>query len=240
MAEHPSLTEFAKGQVLAEGTVTVTGAECCMWDYMGKSPVSSPALHLTLVDADGEPHDNYYSAGKEEDFTPSADGKTLDIVGTRKMYHEQTNISIFLVALMEAGFPAKSLNPGDFTFLVGLKGHMITKTVQRTGGNVAKETALLVFDRIDELPGQPAKSGKTTTPSVDAEPSAVAVIEAVLVDNDGEIARKSLLGLALKTDVIKGLNKATRTATINLLKDEDFLRTQISWTYDKNTLSYTG
>ncbi len=239
MPQNVNITEFAKGVVLNEGDVEVTGANYTIWDYRGKSPVDVPALHLTLVDSDGEEYDNYYSAGKIDDFAPSEDGKSLIVLGSKVKVHEQSNFAMFINNLIIAGFPKKQIDSDDIGCLVGIKGHMTTLAIKRTGEGVKGDGAILIFDRIDTLPGAKSsgkRSGKKAQPDEDTTSIATSILTSIL-KVEGELARKSLMGKVIGSPDLKALPQSDRTKVINTLKDETFLTIQDGWVYAEGILT---
>jgi len=216
-----SLTEFAKGMVLSEANVTVVGAKFTMWDYAGKRAESSPALCVSLKDTGGDVHDQYYSAGNADDFAPSSDGKALEIITDREKVHEQTNFAKFMEHLFSAGFPKTAVDNDDIGCLVGTRGHVSQVVIKRTGGNVQAEGNLLVFDKIDALPGE--GEGGDGSASDELRTEAESIVVEILSEAGGALKRNQLLGKVLKHPTFVATEKSARTELLNLIKGEDFI-----------------
>lgn len=231
-----SLVEFEKGVIIAEGNVVITSAEFTLWDYNGKSPVESPALHIGFTDVDGAEYDNYYSAGREEDFAPSKDGKSLIPVGKKAKVHEQTNLFAFLDDMYKAGFNNKAMDSDDIGCIVGTEGHIHTRTIKRTGANIKEETSLVVFDQVTKMPGgtKGKASGKKAAPADDvASDITTSIVLAVLTDReDGSIAKSDLLVKTAQSPVYTALDRKLKSAVITLVRSDEFLSASPLWTLE--------
>ncbi len=241
MAKHPSFDDFARGTVLSEANVEIAGAKFEYWDYAGHVREAVPALHITFRTTDGDAAEQFYSAGKPDDFNPSKDGKTLDIISDRERIHEQSQFAIFMTALFKAGFPKTRVDNDDIGCLVGTRGHVKQETIKRTGGNVKAETSILVFDKVSDLPGESKSSSASSgIGGGDSEEYAAAagLVQELLAEAGGSMERKQLLPLAIKSDTYKAMSKTMKTAVLNLVKKDEFIQSGDSWSLDdKGTLT---
>ncbi len=230
-AKHASMSEFAKGMVISEADVVVTGACFEMWDYGGKRSESTPAFHLTLKTTNGDVHEQFYSVGTANDYAPSKDGRALDILGDREKIHEQSNFAMFMNAFFKAGFPITRMNNDDIGCVVGTQGHVKQEAVKRTGGNVKAETSLLVFDKITGLPGESKSGGSSAGASAGGDDIAQEATQLMLeiLSEAGTIERKALLPKVIKSDTYKTMDKNTKTAVLNLIKTDEFVLGGADW-----------
>ncbi len=239
--KHPSFTDFAKGTVISEADVEVTKATFCMFDYQGKRD-AVPALVLTLKTTGGEVYEQGYTVGSVDDYAPSKDGKTLDVLSEREKIHEQTNFAHFMDSFFKAGFPKARIDNNDIGCIVGTKGHVRQETIKRTGGNVKAETSLLVFDRVTDLPGESrSSSGSGGGDSSDSASNADATaIMLEILSEVGTIERKKLLPKVIGLQSYKDFDKDTKTAVLNTVKSDDFVLNSKDWTVDKGIVSLGG
>jgi hypothetical protein len=239
--KHPSLTDFAKGTVISEADVEVTKACFDLFDYSG-TRAAVPAMVVTFKTSGGDVHEQSYTVGSAEDYAPSKDGKTLDVLTDREKIHEQTNYAHFMEALFKAGFPKNRINNNDIGSIAGTKGHVRQETVKRSGGNVKAETSLLVFDKITDLPGESkSASGASSGTGDDAGAAdAAKIMIEILAEAGGTLERKALLPKVIKSDTYKNLDKDTKTAVLNLIKSDDFALGSGDWTVKDGVVSLGG
>jgi hypothetical protein len=226
--------------VISEADVEIIGANFELWDYGGKRKDPVPAFKATLKSADGGVHEQYYSVGNAADYTPSKDGKSLDILGDRERIHEQTNFAMFMTAFFKAGFPRNKINDDDIGSIVGTKGHVKQETVKRTGANITAESSILVFDKITGLPGESKSSGGGGGGS-DSELDTVAnslVLE--ILSESGTIERNKLLPKLIRLAAFKELDKDVRTSVMNLVKTDEFILGSADWSVEDGVVSLGG
>lgn len=195
-----------------------------------------------VFEADGEEHEEYYSAGSKcepsEDGTGFAEGGALG---------SNTKMAKLLDSMIKAGFPKTKIQ-NDTSIFVGLECHMVrSKMPERKGlprparadGRIFEETALLV-DTITKLPWE--KKGKVATTKVTkteeaktsedeafpVEAKAQETILSILGTNPKGIDKKKLASLVfheLKDD-------PDRNVIAQLAYREEFLQSG-PWTYEK-------
>ena len=237
--KHPSFTDFAKGTVISEADVTITAAQFSMFDY-GGTRQAVPALVVTVKTTGGDVYEQGYTVGNADDYAPSKDGKTLDILSDREKIHEQTNFAHFMNAFFKAGFPNARMDNADIGCIVGTQGHVKQETIKRSGGNVKAETSLLVFDRVTGLPGESGAGAGVASGSDNATMSEASTIMLEILSEVGSIERKKLLPMVIKSDTYKALGKDTKSAVLNLIKSDEFVLNGADWQTDKTGMVSLG
>lgn len=237
--KHPSFTDFAKGTVISEADVTIAKACCMMFDYQG-TRAAVPAVVITYKTSGGDVYEQGYTVGSADDYAPSKDGKTLDILTDREKIHEQSNFAHFMEAFFKAGFPSKRMNNDDIGCIVGTQGHVRQETIKRTGGNVKAETSLLVFDRVTGLPGESKSDSAGAATDSDATATEAAQIMIEILSETGSVERKKLLPMVIKSDSYKALDKDGKTAVLNTIKSDEFVLNSADWSVDKTGIVSLG
>ncbi len=241
------------GGLIDDVDVVIKEARFVMWDYNGKSAAGdSPCLHLNL-DLDGDEVEQYYSMGAAKDWMPSEDGKNLLAVGSASGIRKSSNGGIFLMSLIDAGFPADDLAE-DVSVLDGLQAHMVqVPAPKRKGLKDEKESkyekTILVVSSIIALPGEKKKpkgapknagsgstkpkgkaTAKTEEPDNDINSAAVTAILGILAD-EPTLTKKDI---PAKLFSVLGKDP-NRNAIIKLAFDDEFLSSG-PWTYADDTL----
>ena len=135
--------------------------EFCMFDYMGKA-AAVPAIHISMTDQATEgSHDQYYSVGRAQDWTPSDDGKKLIAIGSATGIRSTSNGGILLASAVNARFPVDQLGD-DISVMVGTVAHMIrvpapkrpSLAKQKNEDGSDRESTILIVDEIVSLPGE--------------------------------------------------------------------------------------
>lgn len=240
--------------LLNDVDVTWVGLAFKEWDYNGSVPEAVPALEITMeVDGDDSTQVQYFSAGKLKDWVPSADGTTLEAVGSATGINKTTNLAILMNSLVEAGYPEEEIDD-DCTAFIGLKCHMVRvpapkrsglPETPRADGKVFEKTNLIVSDIIS-MPGEAkaAKGGakgkatKATTKGKaaaggeeDSKDKATQVVLDILSDNPKGLDKKKLgqmVFVALKSD-------PARNSVLQLVFSDEFLNDG-PWTFDGKTV----
>jgi hypothetical protein len=248
------------GGLLADVNVTFVKVRFNMFDYGGAAQ-AVPAIHAAMETPEGESAEQYWSMGSSKDWMPSEDGTMLDPVGTASQLRQGSNGMIFLEQLISSGFPKDRLGD-DISVLDGLQAHVIRIPAPARPGIKKKEgddreQTILVVDEILQLPweatddkvgkGKAAGKGKATgkakaAPVPDevtnglAERAEEIVMEALSTADSASIDRKALAVKIYST--LKGDDD--RTALMNLIGSEDFLRGERPWQYDGKAVSIGG
>lgn len=255
----------AGGPLLDDVDVKITTAEFVLYDYDGKADVEVPCLHLTLTDAEGNEHEQYFSAGKKEDFVPTDDGEGLDAVGSKTGINSSSNAGQFLTSLVNAGVDESVLD-GPISGLVGTSVH-VKRVSQGKSANIAggKERFVLLAETLlDEDPTAGAskpKAGakKTAAPVKTAAKTAGKVNGAAKsgakaaapkenpIDEDaaGYVvmalaeAGGSLTKVKLGQAIFKAIEKGdpNRQAIVQRVAQKDFLEGRPEWTFDGATVT---
>jgi hypothetical protein len=232
--------------------IDVTLAECrfVIWDYMGKA-APAVALKVSMEEADGITHEQYYSAGDPSKVTPSPDGKTLIPQAGATGLNNNTNALAFIASIVNAGFPEDKLG-SDASVFDGLGAH-VNQVAQpkRAGLKDQKEgkTYLLVskITRLpwDAVPTKPAKGApvaKSAAPGprpVAAVPSpapangtptdamvekARVAVMSILAEKGGSIPRAKLSQEAFRLLS----SDPDRNAIVKLVYDDGFLTQSVA------------
>ena len=244
-------TDFTDGGGLLDNAdVAWKSCEFVMWDYNGNGP-QTPALKV-VMDHEGEEVEQFFSAGKADDWAPSKDGTKLIPVGNATGINRKSNLAILINSLVDAGFPEDKIED-DVSVFEGLKCHMVRKPAEKRPGLVRTpradgkvfEATNLVVDEIQQLPWEKkAASGKKAAPKDteqeqetgggdddDVEQEAIAAIMEVLEKNPKGIDKKKLAAQVF-TKVKASKN---RNAISQLVYKDEFLSTG-PWTFENGVV----
>lgn len=223
-----------------------------MWDYGGRGP-TTPALcvKMTVVDS-GDEVEQYYSAGKAQDWEPSDDGTELVSVGKASGINRNSNVAILINSMIEAGFPADKIGD-DCSVMDGLECHMVRQDAPERKGlvNTPREDGrdykptILVVDEISKLPWD--KKGKKAggkkkeaekeeeSGGEDLDEKLNDVVIEILEDEGKPIAVKQLAAKVHKA--LKGDDD--RADAMKRVMDEEFLE-EGPWEYDAKKKKVSG
>lgn len=130
--------EFVVSGLIDDADVTIETARFVSWDYKGQVTPPVLALQLWLVDADGNKHDDYLSAGDQKFFVPSSDGRKAIPVGSQQKLNINTNAVEFIISLMNADtrgqLAAKIKGGDDIGVIDGVKVHVVRKAQKKRAG----------------------------------------------------------------------------------------------------------
>jgi len=237
------------GGLLNDVDVTWETARVKMWDYNGNIPTAVPALCLTLVDEDGEKHEQYYSVGDAKNWAPSSDGKRLMPTGSTTAVVGTSNAGILMASLVNAGFPEGEMGE-DLSVFDGLKCHMIQVPAPKRGGLAIRkrddgrsfEPTILTVDKIISRPGEKkgsgtgggkgkASTGGGSAPAADVEEKAQEIVLEILgaEGNEDGVVKSQLPKLAF--DLLKSDTKMRGPVVQLLAKDEFLGDSERPWVY---------
>jgi hypothetical protein len=181
-----AFSNLRSGGVLSDANAVIKASRFQMFDYGGKSaggPV--PAMHFTMEDEDGGPHEQYYTFGKASDWQISPDGMTVEGPG----FHKKSNFGRFLEALYDAcessGIGTSWITDRADCF-VGLDAHWVTLSVDTQSG----QKDVPVIDRINAIPGGKKTGGAGASDEV--KKTAKEVVHKILVNSGGKIPKAQL------------------------------------------------
>lgn len=226
---------FVESSGLWTGRGKIGSARFVLFDYNGKRAVAVPALKAVIKPADeNDTIDQYWTAGRPEDWQPSSDGKFLNPVGKATALNTGSNLAQFLAELVNAGFPEDLLDAGDASVLDGLDADFDRvqgpeRTFKEDGKDVTKRGEILVITKIHAMPGEkPAKGkGKGKASGDDVTVKAETALLKILAENGGEVAKKDLPKMIF--DAIPA-GDPDRGTIMGIVLDEAFLGGG-SWTY---------
>lgn len=234
-------TDFTEGGgLLDDANVIWEKCEFVLWDYNGNGP-QTPALRIDMKHED-EDIEQYFSAGKAEDWTPSKDGTKLIPIGNATGINRRSNLAILITSLIDAGFPEDKIED-DCTVFEGLVCHMVRKPAEkrpglvrtpRADGKVFEQTNLVV-DEIQKLPwekgkgkasakdkksGGGVKEEETTADDEQSvEEEAIAVVMEILEANPKGVDKKKLAAQVFS----KVKSSPNRNAISQLVYKDSFL-----------------
>jgi len=242
--------DATQGGLIDDIDCKIIDAQTCEWDYNGNAP-AGPALAVQFEDRNGATHDQYYSAGKAEDWSHSEDGTGFIAVSGKTGFNSSSNLMKFFASLVECGFPKELLAAGNVKCLIGTDCHVMQvkqerKGLVRKGKNAEREYSTLLVSKIHSLPGADTKqagkvAGKpatgTSTKAANGKPNGQAAtsnpneeIDSVLVgalmealaDTDPQ-PKKALVQIAAKA-FADGELKQLRSKAIARANAADFLK----------------
>lgn len=228
----------SKGGKVPDGDYTIKSVTCEMFDY-GGSVEAGPALCF-VFEADGQTHEQYYSAGKAERLIPSEDKKRMvHPRGEAATWSEGSNASLMLASLMKAGFPRERLTGDDVSVFAGTKVTITAVAQQKRGlANEKEGKVISLVTKVISLPGEkaarPTAAGRapaastSTTAAPAAAPAAAsngdldgigiqAVMQALEAAPDHSLKVKGLAVRCLKFAPGTKLNDLTKLITADWL-----------------------
>jgi hypothetical protein len=235
---------FSKGGLIQDVDVEIIGGRYTLEPpegYTQRDRVFAE-LELKVLDDDSEVN-QYWSAGKNTDFTPNSDGLGLTPTGSRETLNDNSNFSIFIQNLVNVQFPKAALTE-KLDCLFGTQVHVVRIPAPEREGlgkdKDAKKSYILVPNKLIKLPGEKSKAkagarkpaGTAAAPVAAAEPAieegeieTTALVDVTEIMGEG----KALPIPLLKAQVIRRHMKtdtATRNKIVALVGDADWLATQ--------------
>jgi hypothetical protein len=234
----------SKGGAVPDGDYTIKSVTCEMFDY-GGTVEAGPALCF-VFEADGQTHEQYYSAGKAERLIPSDDKKRMvHPRGEAATWSQGSNASQILASLMKAGFPHERLTGDDVTVFNGTKITLTAVAQQKRGlANEKEGKVISLVTKVISLPGvkagaarpplrpatAPAAAATSTAPPTAAAPAVAstngdlegtaiqAVMQALDAAPDHKLKVKGLAVRCLKFAAGTKLNDLTKLITADWLQ----------------------
>jgi len=173
---------FTKGGLLQDVDVEIVGGRCTLEPPEGYTQRDRVFVELDLKVLDtAEEETQHWSAGKNTDFTPSADGDEMVPTGSRTSLNDNSNWSIFLTNLANLEFPESRMD-GKIGSLIGTQLHLIRIPAPEREGlsgspKEGRKPTVLVPNRLVKLPGEKArgkKKGAAAAPAASAPDSGAA------------------------------------------------------------------
>lgn len=235
--------DFASGGAVPDGRYVIKAAQAVEFDYGGTAD-AVPALAIVYSDGHNDVEQNY-SAGKAEHLTPTSDGSAFEHPnGEVPKIGKNSNMGLFIKAILDAGFPPNELGSKVTCFLgadvdivnqaqpkrPGLKDQVEGKTIPLPSKYYGKVKA----GSWSQGPGKgrPAASAKTSPkPSAQSTASngdtddeaAVGFIQAALEGEEGVTLA------TLGTKVWKGIMKGKDNDAKKLASDYKKLALNAEW-----------
>ncbi len=212
-------SSFTKGGLVQDVDVEIIGGRYTLEPPEGYTQRDRifVELDLKVLDDDSEVT-QYWSAGKNTDFTPSSDGLEAVPSGSRASFNDNSNFSIFMENLVNCQFPESALTD-KLSCLFGTQIHVVRiPAPEREGIGAKKEgerkSYILVPNKLIKLPGEKAK-GKGAAKK-GAASAATAAAAPAAGESEVDVEGEALLAVAeimaqgnpkpvpmLKADVIR-------------------------------------
>jgi len=237
---------FTKGGLIQDVDVEIIGGRYTLEPpegYTQKDRIFAE-LDLKVLDTDEETT-QYWSAGKNSDFTPSANSLEAVPTGSRTALNDNSNFAIFILNLVNCEFPKKLLTD-SLDCLFGTQIHVVRIPAPEREGLVGgkgkddgRKPQILVPNRLIKLPGEKAKAGArkkgaasatsatpaASTPVADLDPESEALLAVTEIMAEGKAMPIPLLKAAcirrhMKTDT------AVRNQIVAKAGDADWLAAQ--------------
>lgn len=203
-----------------------------------------------VIDGDGDEAERTvtqgYSLGAKssENFTVSDDGHGLIPQNDHATINKGTKWGTFMAALAKEGVPATILNSGDLSELVGLRAHF-NRTADKERKGLKNQRAskfpatTLVVTKIHALPGGKATVAASTksngahisTDGMSLDDKCASTLLDILALKEGKPVQRAQLALLARK--LTMTSKDPQSVDISKrIMDEDFLTTNVAWTYD--------
>ncbi len=211
-----------------------------MTDYQGSMVEAIPTCEVKF-DIDGEEASQMYSVGGTGDFAPDETGHGLNKLKSKSTLTKTCKFIMLVDSIVEAGFPLNKLDASDVSPLIGLDGHWLRKVVVYKGLKKKgdRDDTALLCTKINKLPWEntgKSTKGKSKGKQVDEgfALSVASIIQGVLIEHDGEIAKKNLISALFKNDDMKALDD--KKEALKLASDDTFLKLRDEWKYEDGVL----
>lgn len=209
-----------------------------MTDYDGAVTEQVPVCRV-IFDIEGEEEVALYSVGGSGDFIPDETGHGLNKVRSKSTLTKTSKFVMFLNSLIESGFPLNKMDLQDVTSVIDTNGHFLRKAVEYKGLKKKKddrENTVLLCTKINQLPwegtkGKAKSKGKAVVSDDKLNDDLAGVIQGVLIDHDGNLAKKNLLSALFKVEL-----PGEKKTTLKLAADDSFLKGRDEWTFEDGVL----
>ena len=231
------------GGLLDDVDAVISDARFIMTDYEGTMDSEVPVCQIGLT-VDGEETMSLYSVGGNNDFIPSEDGMALAKVGGKNGLNKSSKFAMFMLALVEAGCSPAKLEPNNIGCLVGLEGHFDRMVVEYKGmskrqdkDGKPRDNTVLVCTNVTKAPWdvnaapKAAKGAAKGKKAAACDEDALAtIIQDIIIEADGTMAKKEVLSSLFKSDALK--EREDRAACLKLAKTDKFLGGREEWNLD--------
>ena len=247
MSEHVNLNpnEFSEGGGLIDDfDGIISDIRFIMTDYGGGIQDAIPAAKV-VFNIDGEETEPaLFSVGGKGDFAPDETGMGLIKLKEKSTLTKTAKFSMLLASLVEAGFPVNKMDGENISYLNGLEGHFLRKAVTYSGIKVkeGKDSTVLLCTKVIKLPwdqkakGKGKSTGKVAVASEEIAETVAGLIQGIIIENEGEIAKKNAVSALFKEAAIKKMNAADKKVALKLAGDDTFLSGREEWSYENGVL----
>lgn len=223
--------DFMVGGAVPDGRYTIKSVSTDdTFDYQGKSSKGAvPTCDFTFVSAqDGAEFTQHYSAGDLEYLVP--DESRTGFVhprGEDAKIGRNTNFGKFLIAIINAGFPATILDAGDFSVLAGSDVELLAQA-QPKGSDGKDKTLTLptkyygkVMAGAKRRPTQTASRGSASSAARTAAPTATASPSNNGDNLDADTVTRVQEALAVAADNTMSVVKLGTTVWLTAQRDKN-------------------
>lgn len=221
-----------------------------MTDYNGRIDSTVPCACI-IYDVNGESFDDLLSVGGSDDFVPDETGMGLvplkhksTLSRPKKGMGEPSKFVQFLDSLIVAGFPLNKMDDEDISYLNGTSGHFVRKTVEWKGVKKKegeRESTVLLCTKIIQLPwdakdtkGKRKSGAKSKAADPELAETVAGIIQGVLIEKDGEVARKDMLSILFKHPDVNEPND--KKAILKLASNDAYLKDREEWSFEDGVL----
>jgi len=217
-------TFVAREGLLDDADVIVRNPRFGHFTYPGTSTTTT-ALIVDLEDGEAKLHNQPYSVGQPDKFSPSDDGAKVLLTGTATSIDPKSNFALFVKSIINSGVPAKFFQTDDIKGIEGLRIHVKAQVQKDRDGNAIKNTkgydrTVLLATKLIALPGQapaagaPAAGAKVSAPAGAKAPKAPAAPAAAAEVSD-ELRDKVIRYVAQVADAQGGTVLRSKVSTLS-------------------------
>ena len=227
---------------------TITDIRFVLTDYQGQMSEAVPVAQVKF-DVDGEESTQLFSVGGSGDFAPDETGLGLIKLRSKDSLTKTSKFAMLMESLVEAGFPINRMED-DISYLNGFSGHFLRKAVEYKGlkhDKKERDSTVLLCTKIIKLPwdNAPAAKGKAAAAKGKAKAevdngladSLASIIQVVLLEAGGSIAKKNLMTKLFSNDAIKGMDQKSKQAALKMAVDDAYVSGREEWTVADGVLT---
>jgi len=229
-------TQESTGGILNNVVAEITKARWVEWDYNGKGNYGSAIFaEVVYTDEEGEEYKQHYSPGKtiQQACKITDNGKSLDGPEGMKV-RASSNFGIWINSLKDNGVPPELLG-ADISAVEGLKGVWVQYAPKRSidqKNEKGYDKTIIILSSVVSLPGESNTSSSSSNSNVDD--AAVAYLTMLLAEK-GDVKKSGIAAALMANKDFKA--EPNRNAIMKRMLDEEFLSSELAWSYKKGTVS---
>lgn len=194
--KYASGIEFSGGGLLDDVDVTFVSAVTAQHSFKtGGTEMAVLKLGMT-IDETGEPHEEILNGGMGDKWT--TDGSGFIPTSSQAMLPKAFAVAILAASMIEAGFDAKLLEPGDWKVIEGHRFHILRRAAKAKDGTVKKNdkgydiTEFTVSKYLGTVTGGAAKTAGAAGGGANADAIYAKIME-LLAGANGSMAKSALM-----------------------------------------------